>query len=145
MRLAALTFTFVLALLFCAAPSHAQRIELYGSYSYVRAPVTFFEPILCPIPGCPAGFNTHTLNFNGYSVGGAFKLLGPLAIKADFSDTSNSFQGADTHLKTYLFGPQLRFPGPVSPFAHFLVGGAHESTNTGSGSLLFAPAFSGGW
>jgi hypothetical protein len=33
----------------------------------------------------------------------------------------------NTHLKTYLFGPQVRFPGPISPFAHFLVGAAHES------------------
>jgi hypothetical protein len=42
-------------------------------------------------------------------------------------------------LKTYLFGPQLRFPGPVSPFAHFLFGGAHESINPGT-----TPVFTSG-
>jgi hypothetical protein len=129
----------VLAFLFLAAPSQAQKIELFGGYSYVRPPVTFSQPILCPIPGCPNNPTTQTLNFNGWEVGGAFKLLGPLAAAADFSDTSGSFQGAHTHLRTYLFGPQLRFPGPVSPFAHFLVGGAHESSSTSSGSITFGP------
>jgi len=69
-------------------------------------------------------------------VGGAFKVLGPLALAADFSDTSGSFQGANTRLKTYLVGPQLRFPGPISPFVHFLAGAAHESIGTGASALI---------
>jgi hypothetical protein len=30
-------------------------------------------------------------------------------------------------LQIYLFGPQIRLPGPASPFAHVLFGGAHET------------------
>ncbi len=127
-------FTFLCILAFVAfpvaIPSHAQRIELFGGYSYVRAPVTFTQTPqgACVITGCITTFTTQNLNLNGWNVGGAFKVLGPLALAADYSDTSGSFHGANTHLKTYLVGPQLRFPGPISPFAHFLIGGAHEST-----------------
>jgi hypothetical protein len=127
-------FTFLCILAFVAfplaIPSHAQRIELFGGYSYVRPQVTYLQTPqgTCVITGCVTTTTTQNLNFNGWNVGGAFKVLGPLALAADYSDTSGSFQGANTHLKTYLFGPQLRFPGPISPFAHFLIGGAHEST-----------------
>jgi hypothetical protein len=136
-------------------PSHAQRIELFGGYTFVRAPVTFsLTPQgTCVITGCPTTITTQNLNLNGWNVGGAFKVLGPLALKADFADTSGSFQGANTHLKTYLVGPQLRFPGPISPFAHFLIGGAHESTTTATSGPItttsptrnaFATALGGG-
>jgi hypothetical protein len=126
---------FLFAALLFAAPSRAQKIELFGGYSFVHAPVTFVSPILCPTTGCPA---TPHLNLNGWEASGAVKLFGPLGLAADFSDTSGSFQGANARLKTYLFGPQIRFPGPVSPFAHFLLGDAHESINPGT-SFLSGP------
>jgi hypothetical protein len=127
----------VLSLFVLASPLHAQRIELFGGYSYVRAPVTFLQiSSACPVQGCPTFSTTQNLNLNGWEVSGAYKLLGPLALAADFSDTSGSFRRADTSLKTYLFGPQLRFPGPISPFAHFLIGGAHESIGTAAGPLI---------
>jgi hypothetical protein len=131
-------FTFV-AFLF-AIPSHAQPIELFGGYTFVRAPVTFSQTPQgsCVITGCTTTFTTQNLNLNGWNLGGAFKVLGPLALKADFADTSGSFHGANTHLKTYLIGPQLRFPGPISPFAHFLIGGAHQSTDSANGPIITA-------
>ena len=140
MRILKLLCTFVFVALLFAMPSHAQRIELFGGYTFVRAPVTFSQTPqgACVITGCPTTFTTQNLNLNGWNVGGAFKVLGPLALKADFADTSGSFQGANTHLKTYLIGPQLRFPGPISPFAHFLIGGAHESTTSSIGPLITA-------
>jgi hypothetical protein len=139
MRIFASVSVAVLTLFFLASPSRAQKIELFGGYSFVRAPVTFVQTAgACPILGCPTISNTQNLNLNGWAVGGAYKVLGPLALAADFSDTSGSFQGANTHLKTYLFGPQLRFPGPISPFVHFLAGGAHESIGTGAGPLITA-------
>jgi hypothetical protein len=153
MRILASVSAVVLSLFVLASPSHAQRIELFGGYSYVRAPVTFVQTSsTCPIQGCPTFSTTQNLNLNGWEVSGAYKLLGPLAVAADFSDTSGSFQRADTRLKTYLFGPQLRFPGPISPFAHFLIGGAHESIATAPGPLItsgptqnaFATAIGGG-
>jgi hypothetical protein len=140
MRILKLLCTFVFVALLFAMPSRAQRIELLGGYTFVRAPVTFSQTPqgACVITGCTTTFTTHDLNLNGWNVGGAFKVLGPLALKADFADTSGSFQGANTHLKTYLIGPQLRFPGPISPFAHFLIGGAHESTTSSIGPLITA-------
>lgn len=136
---------------FFAAPSLAQSIELFGGYSFVRAPVRFTETA-CPTGGCPVIITTQNLNLNGWEAGGAVKIFGPLALAADFGETSASFHGANTHLQTYLVGPQLRFPGPISPFAHFLVGVAHESIGTGVGPLLttgptqnaFATAIAGG-
>ena len=138
MRLFAAISVAVFSLFFLALPSHAQSIELFGGYSFVRAPVTFTQTPqgTCVIPGCPTTLTTPKLNLNGFEVGGAFKVLGPLALAADFADTSGSFQGANTHLRTYLVGPQLRLPGPISPFAHFLVGAAHESGASSSGPLL---------
>jgi hypothetical protein len=153
MRILASVSAVVLSLFVLASPLHAQRIELFGGYSYVRAPVTFVQTgSTCPIQGCPTFSTTQNLNLNGWEVSGAYKLLGPLAVAADFSNTSGSFQRADTRLKTYLFGPQLRFPGPISPFVHFLIGGAHESIATAPGPLItsgptqnaFATAIGGG-
>ena len=139
MRFFASIFILAFAALLFATPSHAQSIEVFGGYSFVRAPVTFTQTILCPVPGCPTGINTQNLNLNGWELGGAFKVFGPLALAADFGRTIGSFQGANTHLQTYLAGPQLRFPGRISPFAHFLVGAAHESIDTSAGSLTFGP------
>jgi hypothetical protein len=154
MRLFTLLSALIFLALFLATPSHAQSFELFGGYSFVRPPVTFSQTPqgTCVITGCITTTTTQNLNFNGWEVGGAFKVLGPLALAADFSDTSGSFQGAHTHLKTYLVGPQLRFPGPISPFAQFLVGGAHESTTSSLGPVVtgsptqnaFATALGGG-
>lgn len=128
--------------LFLALPSQAQSLELFGGYSFVRAPVTFIQTPqgTCPTTGCPITITSPKLNLNGFEVGGAFKVLGPLALAADFSDTSGSFQGANTHLRTYLVGPQLRLPGPISPFAHFLVGAAHQSSASSVGPVLTTTA-----
>jgi hypothetical protein len=138
MRIVASIGTLVFAALLFATPSRAQSIELFGGYSFVRAPVTFSQTPqgTCVITGCVTTTTTQNLNLNGWEVGGAFKVLGPLALAADFSDTSGSFQGANTRLKTYLVGPQLRFPGPISPFVHFLAGAAHESIGTAASALI---------
>ncbi len=126
MRFFASIYILVFAALLFGTPSHAQSVELFGGYSFVRAPVTFTQTILCPVPGCPTGINTQNLNLKGWELGGAFKVFGPLALAADFGRTSGSFQGAN-------------MPGRISPFAHFLVGAAHESIDTSAGSLTFGP------
>jgi hypothetical protein len=128
-----------LFVLFLAGRTNAQAVELFGGYSIVRAPVTFSETSVCAIPACPTATNTPKLNLNGWEVAGAFRVLGPLKLAADFSGTSGSFQGANTHLQTYLVGPQLRFPGPISPYAHFLVGVAHEAIGASASSLTSGP------
>jgi hypothetical protein len=134
MRTFALACTFAFAALLFAAPAPAQKLELFGGYSFVRAPVTFDQtPSACLGTVCPNVIilNTPTLNLNGWEASGAVKVLGPLALAADFDGTTGSFQGANTHLNAYLFGPQLRFPGPISLFAHALIGDAHESIHSG--------------
>src|ERR1700730_2065932 len=144
MRIFVSIFTLVFAIFLFATPSHAQKLELYGGYSFTHAPVKFLQTAaLCPFPGCPTAANTQHLNLNGWEVSAALKVLGPLAFAAEYSDTSGSYQGSNKHLKTYLMGPQLRFPGPISPFAHFLVGGAHESIG-GATQNAFAPALGAG-
>src|SRR6202171_561350 len=142
MRILASIGTVLVAALLFAAPLRAQKVELFGGYSYVRAPVTV-QNFLCPVPGCPP--TTQHLNLNGWEASGAVKLFGPLAIAADYSDTSGSVLGVNTHLKTYLLGPQLRFPGPISPFAHFLAGGAHESVGSSSTPVFTAPTTQNGF
>lgn len=121
----------LLILVFSASPSKAQdRVEIFGGYSFVRPPVTFFESNdACVVGGCPAVFSQR-LNLSGLEVSGAYRVFGPLQLAGDFSGNFGSFHGASTHLQTYLFGPQIHFPGPVSPFAHVLIGGAHESIGT---------------
>jgi hypothetical protein len=140
MRIFASIAVPVLFLFLLVSPSHAQSVELFGGYSFVRPSVTYSQTPqgTCVITGCVTTTTKQTLNFNGFEVSGAFKLLGPLALAADYGDTSGSFQGANTHLRTFLVGPQLRFPGPISPFAHFLVGAAHESTNSTTGPVITA-------
>jgi len=146
MRIFVSIFTLVFAIFLFAVPSHAQKLELYGGYSFTHAPVKFLQTAaLCPFPGCPTAANTQHLNLNGWEVSAALKVLGPLAFAAEYSDTSGSYQGSNTHLKTYLMGPQLRFPGPISPFAHFLVGGAHESVGSSSTPVFIAPTTQDGF
>lgn len=154
MRAFALVGIFFVVPLCCAAPASAQKIELFGGYSFVRAPVTFTQTAgTCALP-CVPTTTTPNLNLNGWEASGAVKVLGPLGLVADFGGASGSFRGASTHLNTYLFGPQIRLPGPISLFGHALVGDAHESIHaaiSGPGLITsgltqnaFATALGGG-
>src|SRR5260370_28681508 len=87
MRILASICTLVFAVLLFATPSHAQSIELFGGYSFVRAPVTFVQTtVACPVLSCPTTSNKQTLNLNGLEIAAALKVLGPLALAAAFSD-----------------------------------------------------------
>src|SRR5260370_31873526 len=140
MRIFVSASSLVFAAILLATPSRAQKIELYGGYSFTHAPVTFLQTAaLCPFQGCPTAANTQHLNLNGWEVSAASKVLGPLAFAAEYSDTSGTHQGSNTHLKTYLFGPQLRFPGPIPPFPHFLAAGPPHSFAPTPNPLFPAP------
>src|SRR5260370_13873644 len=66
MRIFVSIFTLVFAILLFATPSHAQKIELYGGYSFTHAPVKFLQTAaLCPVPGCPTAATTQHLQLNG--------------------------------------------------------------------------------
>jgi hypothetical protein len=134
---------FFLAILFFSTPLRAQdKFEIFGGFSYARVPVQIFTPIAiagpvivippgtCPITGCPpgiGGFSTDHVNTHGWELSAAFKPTEWLGAVADFSEHYGSTHGSNLHLNTYLFGPQVSFPARVSPFAHVLFGGAHES------------------
>ena len=144
--------------LFALAASAQDTFQLFGGYSYVRPSTTLSEVSKAPSPACPTGIlsclvttiGTHP-NLNGWELSGTYNPIRWLGATADFSGHYGSALGSSVHLQTFLFGPQVRLPGRVSPFAHVLFGGAHESLGgnpsleifSGSGNA-FAMAFGAG-
>lgn len=133
----------IAALLLCplllAAPTRAQStIQIFGGYSYVRQSLTFNETLLCPQPVCPTQTGSAHPNLNGWEISATYNPYQWIGVTADFGGGYGSVDGASTHLNTYLFGPQVRFPGPVSPFAHVLFGAAHDSVGSGGAGSGFA-------
>src|SRR2546430_3589321 len=72
--------------------------------------------------------------------------LRTIGLVADFGGYYGALPGnlgkESTHANTYLLGPQICFPGRISPFVHALFGEAHESTGSGAGNLYLFPAHS---
>jgi hypothetical protein len=114
-------------------PALAQDlVQIFGGYSYLRPSVNVTPNYgTCPLgelPPCPSPtpFNIHP-NLNGWEISATINAYRWLGVTADFSGHYGSNQGSSIHHQTYLFGPQVHLPGPVSPFAHVLIGAAHES------------------
>lgn len=132
--------------LFTVAAQAQDSFQLFGGYSYLRPPVSVNEtiqPPVCPagvLPGCVLAvqtIGTHP-NLNGWELSGTYNANKWLGATADFSGHYGSVLGSSDHLQTYLFGPQVRFPGRVSPFAHVLFGGAHEALGGNSAPQISA-------
>lgn len=103
-----------------------ERVELFAGYSYLHFHAS------------------PSTNLNGWEIAGQYKFTNWLGGVADFDGHYGSFSsGVGTSTYTYLFGPQVSFPGRVSPFAHVLLGGAHNST-AGFGSSSFSMALGAG-
>ncbi|HXW54997.1 MAG TPA: hypothetical protein VEJ67_04550 [Candidatus Cybelea sp.] len=123
-------FVFVaVCLSACASPARAQ-VEIFGGYSYLRPSLTYTETVVgCTVgvPGCPAptAVTAHP-NLNGWELTGVVDAYHWLGLAADFGGNYGSVRGASAHANTYLLGPQIRLPGPISPFAHAFVGEAQE-------------------
>lgn len=115
------------------------QVEVFGGYSYMRPSVSFIE-----CPGQPGGCGTVTVhpNFNGWELTGVLNYHW-IGLAADLSGEYGTVAGASTHINTYLFGPQVRLHAPVSPFAHVLVGVAHESVGGATDSSVAAAAGAG--
>jgi hypothetical protein len=152
MRNAVLAVTAVLSGLLFAGPAHAQ-VQLFGGFSYMRQSTTTPTGIACPaaLPPLPCVTMTQTthLNLNGWDASASFNPLPVFGFTADFGGNYGTFQGSTVHVQTYMFGPQVRFPGPISPFAHVLFGAAHETIGAGgsvsaSSANAFAAAVGGG-
>ena len=142
----ALLVVSCLTLCVFAQPSRAQdRIELFGGYSYARAPIANVTVITlvntCPVV-CPTSLAT--AGTNGWEATGVIKANRWFGVGADFGGYYDlSAFGSNAHLQTYLFGPQVSLPRRISPFAHALVGVARETTSAGN-TNAFSSAFGGG-
>jgi hypothetical protein len=134
--LMALSFSFLFT-----SVAHAQdTVEVFGGYSYLRPPVNFVEPLPCPIGSVtPCGVISGHPNLSGWELSGTYNAYKWLGATADFSGHYGTVQGSSIHSQTYLFGLQIHLPGPVSPFAHVLIGGAHETLG-GNSNLSSASA-----
>ena len=135
--LLAIVFSLVLA------ETARAQVQIFGGYSYVRPAVTVQTTNDCPGVGCPITATTTThVNMNGWEFAGTYNLLKILGLTGDFDGTYGKLGGASVHLQTYLFGPQIHLPGPISPFAHAFVGGAHESLTSGPSVEMQVTGFS---
>jgi hypothetical protein len=106
------------------AKAQGDKVEIFGGYSYLRSEVS-------------PSYNT-----NGWELAGQYK-FGFLGAVADIDGHYGNQSGVSSSIHTYLFGPQVHWPGRVSPFAHFLIGGGHVSTG-GFSDSSFAVAIGGG-
>lgn len=126
---------------FLASPLPAQdHIVIFGGYSYLRAPVTSTQAFFCSAPVCPllpvARFNvTSTRNLNGFELSATYRFLPFFGVAADFSGHYGStlnHSPSSVHQYTGLVGPEVALPSRVSPFAHVLFGGTHQTVTAGS-------------
>lgn len=97
----------VLCLLFsisAGAQSITDKVEVFGGYSFMHF-------------GSSPSFNT-----NGWELAGEYKVRSWIGGVVDVDGHYGTFEGVSSHLNNILFGPQISFPAPISPFAHVLFG-----------------------
>lgn len=133
---------FLACLVLCAPPLLAQdKFVVFGGYSYLRPPVSVEETYICPGSVCPVqpvpspAFVTNNENLNGWELSASYRFLPFLGFRADFSGNYGSALSQSTnnaHQYTYLFGPEVSLPARVSPFAHALFGGSHQTVGAGT-------------
>ncbi len=102
------------------------KVEVFGGYSYMRYN--------------PTGVD---VNLNGWNASINIKPNRVLGLVGDFAGDYGSPGGVNASVHTYMVGPQLSFPAPVSPFVHVLFGGAHLNV-TGACDNSFAMGYGGG-
>jgi hypothetical protein len=114
------------------APSSAQaQVSLFGGYSYLHAsmPVGRFG-------GPPF---SHDANLaSGWEISGSYSIAPFIGAVADFGGNYGKLYGSTARVHTYMVGPQLSLPGRISPFAHVLIGAAHEQQDTIADGVHFA-------
>lgn len=142
MHKAWLILSAICVMLFCGPVSRAQdKFEIYAGFSYLRPSVTLdLNSTVCPVgvlPPCgpPVATNTHP-NMKGWEIAGTYNLNSWLGATVDINGDYAKYDGANLHVQNYLFGPQVRRQGKISPYAHVLLGVAHESL-----AVLSSPGF----
>lgn len=140
--LRAAAFFCMLTFVFLPAAKAQDKVELFGGFSYVRGDVSFQQQPPLTVCGltCPQPTTvTQHPNLFGWEFSAAYKFFPFVSANLDFGEQYGSLNGGSDRLKTYLFGPQLSLPGPISPFVHAEFGFAHESVGTFSNAMLFSP------
>ena len=128
----------LLGVLLCAAPAAAQRpapsassgnlsrLDVSLGYSYLRASTV----------------TSTKFDMHGGNLEVAVNLNEWLGVVGDFGGhyASNASAGASLSLFSYMVGPRvsIRKAGPITPFAHLLLGGGHV------GGSLYTTNFQGG-
>lgn len=124
-----------------SAPVYTQdRIVVFGGDSYLRAPVSATESFVCTLHPCPITVTlpfrvTNTQNLNGFELSGTYRFLPFLGVAADLSanyGTAVPHSSSNVHQYTGMVGPEVSLPSRVSPFAHALFGGTHQTVTSGS-------------
>lgn len=119
---------FLGVLLLLPAAAHAQHYNLYGGYAYVH------------LDSSPSSASLH-----GWDASFTDNFASAVGVTFDLSSTYGTINGAaGSNFRSFLFGPQLRFPAPVSPFVRMLIGGAHAGGGRTSGTTSLAEGFGGG-
>jgi opacity protein-like surface antigen len=142
LRFSAVVLVLVFLALAPASLFAQDKFVVFGGYSYLRPSITANETN-CPVPNvCPVVPTfllpyTSRQNLNGGEFTGTYRFLPFLGLAADFSGhygptVGNSNGTSRTHQYTYLFGPEVSLPSRVSPFAHVLFGGTHQSISASS-------------
>jgi len=111
-----------------AAPAGAQsitdKIEVFGGYSFMHYKTS------------------PTFNTNGWELSGEYKVRSWLGGFADVDGHYGTVQGVHSTVHDYLFGPQVSFPAPVSPFARVFVGdGTFSGGGVSDSSLAYGLGF----
>lgn len=120
-RLWLLAGLVLLVSLSARAQGPGDKVEISGGYSHLNLD------------------SSPSVGMDGWDLSGQYKFNSWFGGVADFSGHYGS--GASVH--TFLFGPQVSWPARVSPFAHFLIGGAHFS-ETGASDSSFSAAIGAG-
>jgi opacity protein-like surface antigen len=115
----------VLAFAVSASAQDYPKAEIFGGYSYFHTSVA------------GVGFSS-----NGASGSISVNPNNWLGLVGDFGVYHNTTAGVGTNTVSYLFGPKLayRHSDKLTPYFHFLLGGAHAS-----GTSAFAMALGGGF
>ena len=120
------------------AQKSSDKLDVFGGYSYVR-----FNP----------GQGADAINQNGWETTATYKLTPMFGISGDVDGSYRSQAGANNHIYTYMFGPQIKIGhdnGAI--FVHGLFGFAHDNvstnilgTNFSVSDNAFATAIGGGY
>ncbi len=131
MRKLACLCGLVLALAVSASAQDYPKAEIFGGYSYLH---TSINGVGFSSNGASGSFSVNPNNW--------------LGLVGDFGVYHNS-TGAGANTVSYLFGPKLayRHSDKLTPYFHFLLGGAHVGTGFAGGASAnaFALAFGGGF